>query len=581
MKLPEGPLRPTWLRLVALAAFSFALTAYAWWPMFSQHPKALIGDGQVHQAHLEAGRVSIVRYHEFPLWNPYECGGLPLWDNPQSLTGSPLVWPSLFIGSTRTLEIWIWFHVAFGFFGMWLLARDDLKLSRMAALVASGAWAFCGFHQHHYSGGHLTFAAYAYFPLALYMWRRAENNVRHAIGTGALVSWMFYEGSGYPIPEIILLLAVESLMRIRPWPRVIKIAKAAGIVGLVSFTLSASRLLPVLDQLRSHTRPIDPDIDALQWKTLVDMFLARSHGRAVPGQQYVWTEFGSYIGPIVLTLAAIGILLGGLEYAWLVVVLIASGALLAGHQGKYAPWHVLHQYVPPFKEMRVPGRFRSFVLTCLAAFAGVAVDRLQRLRWLSGERLRAAWGAAVIGIALLGVGDIISVGLNVIEPFFNGAPQGRPVPSTHLYYGGRDMAAYMDLPQQNRGRFECWDEWGFGTGAPLWEGDVPQARAIDDGAVVEVGNRTQNKFMIDVVATRPSRILLNTSYDKGWRTNVGTTAEQSKQLAIDIPVGRHQLLVQYWPWGLTAGIVITLAGFVGTIGFVVWDAKRRRARTRA
>ncbi|MEO6419882.1 MAG: hypothetical protein ABIP39_10770, partial [Polyangiaceae bacterium] len=110
-------------------------------------------------------------------------------------------------------------------------------------------------------------------------------------------------------------------------------------------------------------------------------------------------------------------------------------------------------------------------------------------------------------------------------------------------------------------------EWGFGAGAPLWEGDLPQARAKDKGAVVEVANRTQNTFEIDVNATEPARILVNTTYDLGWRTDVGVAVEENKQLAIDVPAGRRRIHVRYWPRTLSYGIILTMLGIGGILAY--------------
>ena len=576
-------LSPPVTRFFALLLFALALSAYAWWPMLARHPHTAIGDGQAYFKILEAGRVSITRYHEFPHWNPYDCGGYPLWDNPQGWAGAPLTWLSFVVGSTRTIEVWIIAHVAAAFVSMWLLARHELKLGRVATFVASAAWAFSGFHQHHYSGGHFTFAPFVFFPLALLLWRRAETSPRCAVGLGLLCAWMFYEGAVYPLPHLVVLLGAETLTRAWPPRRLALIAKAGAIVGVVAFTVAASRLLPVLDQLRQHRRSMPLDVDAMHWETFKDMFLARAHERNVPGQQYVWTEFGTYMGPIVLAFAVVGVFVAGARRAWLVALLAFSGVLMIGHVSKIAPWSFLSAHVPPFNEMRVPSRFRAEVSMLLAAFAGIAVERLSALtrRVVPSDRWAEASRTAIGFVALIGVGDVVSVGQTVIEPFFSSAPAAPTViPSARLYYGGADAAAFIDQPRQNRGRIACYDEWGFGEGAQLWEGDVPQARAVDDGAVVEVANRTQNTFTIDVLATRPARILLNSVYDDDWKTDVGAVVKQSNQLAIDVPSGHHRVHVRCWPRTFNVGVALTLVGVIGTAAWLM-RSRRRAAKVGA
>ena len=577
---PEEPLRPAWLRALALAALSLALSIYAWSSMIAAYPHPSNGDGLMYQKILEAGRASIARYHEFPFWNPYECGGYPLWDNPQGFAGAPLLWIVFFVNSTATIYLWVVAHVALGFASMWLFARHEVKLSRAATFVAAAAWAYSGFHQQHYAGGHLTFVSWVFFPLALLLWRRAEHDVRCAVGLGVLLAWMFYEGAVYPLPHLVLLLGAETLTRVWPPRRLPQVLRAAVIAGVVAFTIAAGRLLPVLDQLRQHSRPALNDVDAITWPTLKAMFLARQHGRDVHGQQYVWTEWGAYLGPIVLTLGLLGIVAGGAETAWMAALLGFAFVLMCGHFAKWAPWSLLTAHIPPFKEMRVPSRFRATVLLFLAVYAGVAVDRLltavQRL--VPSRPWSRATQTLVLAIALLGVGDIIGVGIDTIPQFFTSAPLTKPEPAAHFYYGGPGLAGFPDQPAQNRGELSCYDEWGFGQGSHLWQGDLPQARATDDGVTVEAVSRTQNTFTIDVVAQRPgARVLLNTIYDDNWKTSIGRTVNLANQLAIDLPeAGRFHVTARARPRTFVAGAMLTVLGIAGTVTFFVRDARRRR-----
>jgi hypothetical protein len=463
---------------------------------------------------------------------------------------------------------------------MWLLARHELKLSRFASFVAAAAWAFNGAHQQHYAGGHSTFVPFEYFPLALLLWRRAEDDRRYAVGLGLLVAWMLYEGAVYPTPHLAILLGAEALTRAWPVQRALRIVEAGLIAGVVGLSLAASRILPVVDQLRSHTRPIDPDVDALQWGTFKLMFVERGHERHIAGQQYVWPEFGAYLGVILVVLAVAGIIYAGRRRIWMLALLLLMVALMFGHAGTWAPWDILHGHVFPFKEMRVPSRFRFEVTMFLAAYAGIAVDGLSR----TGERVLgltrgSAVRVAVCALALIGVGDMMGVGIDWFRVTFRNAPEQRPlVASQRLYFGGPGLADFIDQPQQNRGRTDCWDEWGFGAGAPLWHGDVPQARSGDPNVVVEVANRTQNTFTIDVDAKRPGRITLNSPYDRGWQTDVGTTGEQNKVLVLDVPEGRQRIRIVYRPRWFGAGVAVSILGTLGVAAWVVWQRKRRRRR---
>jgi len=567
---------PRWVRVVALSAVALALSVFAWWPVLKALPHTQSGDGPPYHKTLEAARVTITRYHEFPHWNPYECGGLPLWDNPQAPLGAPLVWPMFLVGTTTMMAWWYVFHSALGFASMWLFARKELRLSLEAAMVASGAWAFAGFHQQHYSGGHFTFVPFLYFPLALLLWRRAAESVRSAILLGLLVAWMIYEGGVYPLPHLAAILAVETLTRVRR-STILPIVRAGAIVVVVGLTVGASRFLPVFEQLRAHTRAIGAETDALQWATFKDMFLARTHERAVAGQAYVWPEYGAYLGPIILLLALLGIALAGAEHLWMLVLLAFSVALMFGHAGKWAPWSFLKGTCSrsrrcaclaiPVRGDDVRGclrRSRTRQVGCAPTSLAPAVRHDPR---------RAHRRALP---ALIGVGDVISLAITTHEGAFTNPPEQSVDPAPRLYMAS-DTANMIDQPRQNLGRLACWDEWGFGAGAPLWVGDVPQARAEStESATVTNVVRTPNTFSFDVEARAPSTILLNGTYDKGWRSNVGTTAERAKQLILEVPAGTHHVVVRYRPRTFGVAVALTVVGLAGAIGALALDARRRR-----
>jgi hypothetical protein len=571
------------LPVALLVAFALLLSVYAWSMALDAYPHTSAGDGPFEHEMLEAVRASWSHYRELPLWNAYQCGGVPLWDNPAGLGAAPLVWVMLgLFDTTHMMALWFVVHSALGFLCMWALARGELRMSVEASLLASATWAFCGPHSQHFNGGSIVWASFLYFPLAIYLWRRAETDTRMAIALGGLVAWTMHEGGTYPLPHLVLLLGAETLTRVWQPSRMKAIVRAAAIVGVVGFLLGASRFLPVLDQMKHHTRSLNVEHDALQWETLKSMFLDRIHSRRVQGQEYVWPEFGAYVGPFVLALAFLGVALTGIENAWLLWLLVWAFLLMLGHVAPYAPWAILKGHIFPFKEMRVPSRFSASVCVFVAAFAGLAVDRLTRLarRWSGSARVTDAVRIALVAIGFCGVGDILNAGFIWQERNgFGDPPENANVAaSPHFYLDGPGLAEFIDQPRQNRGRTACWEEWAFESGAPLWVGDVPQAKPADDASTVTSVSRTQNTFTIDVDARRPARVWLNSAYDRGWRASVGEVVREGKLLAVDVPAGNHHVIVRYWPHGLTLGFVMTGGTLAWIVYYFVADGRRRRAR---
>ncbi|HVJ94124.1 MAG TPA: hypothetical protein VM580_30255 [Labilithrix sp.] len=557
----ERPLAPSSLRVLCIAGLGLVLTSWVWAIIGARYPASGGGDGPFFFRLVEASKVSISRWHELPLWNPYECGGVPLWDNPQSIIASPLVFLLQPTNTTITIGLWVITHVTAGFVGTWLLCRDELRSSRWAAFVAACLFAFSVAHSNHLAGGHTAFATFQLTPLALYFWRRAETDRRMAIALGLVVALILYEGGVYTLANVGLMLAIETTTRMTSPHRALAIVRAALVTGFIAVMVGAARLLPVLDQLTHYKRPLAPEHDFIDWQLFKDMYLARAHALRF-GHEYVWGEYISYTGPIILCLAVVGICFSVRDHKWMLVVGGALVLLMLGHFAPWAPWTFLKTHVPPFISMRVPARFRLLLILFVACWTAMAIDRLPRAieQFAGGSAVARASRMVIAAVALFATGDVTGHAVDVINSQWNGAPPTSPTPSTRLHLGGPNLAQFIDQPRQNRGRLECWEEWAPYAGAPLWAGDLPQAKVVGDGATVYSVHRTQNSFVVDVEAREPSTLLFNTSFARGWRTNIGTVREQSRQLVVDVPAGHHSVKVRYWPVGLTLGFVLTAIG---------------------
>ena len=583
MKIPEPALSPRWLRLSLILALGAMVFVVVWWPMFRNYPGTPIEDGHYFFHQIEVSKTALRRYHELPLWNPFDCRGIPMWDHPENITASPIFYLTLPFSSGVTVIVWHMAHAVVGFLGMWLLCRDDLRLSRAATAVAALAWTFGTVHNQ-YAGEHMAFISFYHAPLVLFAWRKAEHSWNWAVGTGLLLALMVYDGATYPLPLTVVFLGIETLTRLSNMKRTLRIAAAAGVVGLVSFTIGASRIITIQDQFASHNRVMEDDWDHLaNLKTWADMYLLRSpHWRSrLEGQQYVLGEYHAYIGWLGLLLLVIGVACAAGETWWMVVTSLVLIALMLGHFAKWAPWTVLHAHVPPFKSMRVPARFRLLLALPIAAYMAYAVDRfpLAVRRWIGKPALADSFRVALVAIGLFAAGDSAGLFTEILEYRFKDAAPAQVVPSTRFYYGGSDLSAdFANHPRQNHAWLGCRAAWAYNASAAVWTGDVPQARAVDDGAVVEVANRTHNTFTVDVDVQRPSRIRLNSAYERGWQTNVGQVVDDNKLLALDLPAGKHRVQMRYWPRRLTIGLWISAIGLVGSLAFLARDRIKRTLR---
>lgn len=570
--------------MLLLFVCGFVVSLFVWWPMLVLHPHTPELDGHQFLFMLEIGRAPILKYHELPLWNPFDCHGMPSWDHPENITASPLFFLTLPLSGLLQYYAFILFHSSVGFVGMWILARDDVKLSRTASFVAAASFTLAASQTFQVAGGHITFAGFWCFPLALYMWRAAENDVRWAVGLGLLLAWMIFHGATYPTPFCSLALIFEGATRLGSLRKIGAIVKAGVVTGVTALSVSAVRLLPLADQFRSHVRPNPyPDVDHTTAKNVWAMLTLRTldWSSHLPGSQYVWNEYVAYVGFAGIALIIIGAFLATHRAPWVVILGGFLLLVMVGHFAKWAPWSILNHHVFPYTSMRVPSRFRLVLATPFALCLAIAVeDGPKALLRLTGKPKIADTGRALLlGFALIAVGDAVGFGISKVQMHFNGAPPALVVRSDRFYYGGAGLSSdFADVPRQNRGWLGCrLIEWVFHQGAPVWTGDVPQARAADASVVVESVSRTNNTFSLEVEVTADrGKVLLNSGYDASWQTTVGTVVAEGDLLALEVPRGHHTIHMQYRPKKLVPGAILSALGLGGAIAFLVLVSRRRR-----
>ncbi|HEX2677869.1 MAG TPA: hypothetical protein VHM19_14550, partial [Polyangiales bacterium] len=109
--------------VLVLAGCSLLAAVGLWCPAFFSLQATGFGDWQFFHHMWEAGYVAVTRYGEWPLWDPYHCGGITIFGNPQSQHLSPFYWIAFLVGPTLGSKIFLVLHAWAGFAGMYLLAR--------------------------------------------------------------------------------------------------------------------------------------------------------------------------------------------------------------------------------------------------------------------------------------------------------------------------------------------------------------------------------------------------------------------------------------------------------------------------
>lgn len=108
-------------------------------------------------------------------------------------------------------------------------------------------------------------------------------------------------------------------------------------------------------------------------------------------------------------------------------------------------------------------------------------------------------------------------------------------------------------------------------------------------AAVAVVRRTPDRIELSVAAEAATTVVVEQSYDSGWRATVdGKPARVSPAdidfQALQVPAGRHRVVLVYEPDSFRQGLVVSLLGLVGLFALVVsafsaaWSSRADRSQ---
>jgi hypothetical protein len=549
---------------------------------------------------------TILRFHQFPFWDPYECGGHPAWG---SLESDPILispWLPVYLLAPLAIAIRVEIVVSalWGALGCWMLASRFTRSVALRALLAivvavNSRWAL------QLAAGHSWHLLYGFLPWALFLFDRAIDADapvgrarRDLVLTALCIAAMVYGDAIYPVPHTAFLLGMYAVLvarSTRSWRPI----RALAITGAMAVGLAAPKLLPLLEQLRRYPRLIGSEeaiwpqdiLKVLTWR--VGDYLAKTSFT-----NGMWHEWGLYLGWLGLGLVVAGVVASrgprerALKWAAFVMVLFVMGGF---HQ--LTPWRLFH-LLPLFKSQHVPSRW---LYPAVLAFACAAVSGGERLLVRAGERrafLEVVLGFAAVVVAL----DMGLVArMPIAQSFVNPAPAmedraspfhvvHRLPPREGYRLCGWDVATLPGV-FDNVGTLECntdnglqimqRDEEGRMPGVGAWGEDDAEYRGeayvAEGGASASVVSWTPNDVEVRVDGARPGdRVVLNQNWDPGWAADGVQAIAYRDAVASVLGAPTQTVHFRYWPRPLGWGLAL-FGATVASIGLWLLRSRARRA----
>lgn len=551
------------LRCGACLAAAIFAAAFCW-PLFGHAGELGVArDWDQHQLYHWVPYETVVRYGQIPLWNPFECGGMPMLANPQSRWLSPFFLLHVWLGPARAIPIEIVVHIALAWLGGFVLGRV-LGLSRVAAAAPAVVFAGCSAFYLHLGEGHTGWLPYAYMP-----WTLAAYLTRRRFVAGVLLALAVGEGGIYAVPHTALVLGLLALHRSvteessRP-------LEDLALVGLAAVCLAAPKLLVMQELMNGRPRLISSP-ERMDLSLLFDALFSRAQDlTAAQGTRpYGFHEYGAYISPIAAALAIAGIVRQRRNAMLWLIVAVTALVLSLGETlgGEFSPWALLHR-LPVFASQHVPSRFTLPAVLGLGVLAGYGADALAPR--LGRNLLAVLLAAAALDAALVGTSNLRHV--------FAGPAAARAPAPTFVQFRDETSTRMYELARANMGALNCYEPLDpgrstVGVNEPGYRGE----QYLLAGGTATLIEWTPNRLVIDVAAANPDVLVINQNYHASWRLASGGQAMAHEgRLAVRIPPGHTRVTLGYRSTRFLAGLALA-AGAVLVAGIAAVYRRRIRA----
>jgi hypothetical protein len=362
--------------------------------VFTGNNKTFDGDFDYYAQIYEAYRISVLHFHQIPLWNPWMSGGVPLFANPQFGLFSIQAILVLPVGAIYGLKLAYVIYALAGFAGMYVLCRQVLHATATRSVLLGYIWLFNGFFAGHYIS-HFTFTSFFLLPWLLYF--IARRDMRYSwLGFGLLEAYIILSSIHYAFLTTAFIAALYlamSLVILHPNKKKFFEKFSISHDGII-FALKAAGVVIVFAGYRFITTFLfvktNPKIPALLHDTPNSipllgkaLFLPIETKLPVPaGLQWGWGEYSMYLG-LGTGLAFIICLVLLVRYSltrrgsspissprflvFTAIIALVTFCFAMGDYSPHSPYQILRQ-LPGFSETRVAARWLFFPMFSVLVF---------------------------------------------------------------------------------------------------------------------------------------------------------------------------------------------------------------------
>jgi len=547
-------------------------------------------------------RETILRYHQFPLWNPYANGGNVLLAHPHSLFLSPMYIFVLIFGPITGLKIEILVHLILGLFGMFLLSRYR-GLNIAASYLASFVFMLSSIYILHLTEGHASWLPMVFMPWVFLYYLKSIDDHKKALGAVVFLGLMLFAGSIDVFFISVVFLTIYSffkLCQLRNLAPVILLL----IIFVGTFLLCSVKLLPMIEFLKQFPRLIESS-GGTSLVALYEILLGRSDiyhdillgiGNMYPHEarylqaerlalELEWHEYGAYIGIIPLVMFLIGSVSTFKKHWPLIITGLISLWIALGDWSYVNIWLFLHNNVPLFDSFQVPSRFILGFIFAVSFLSGCGLEYIEKfILKIKHNKTVLICKLFVIAIVSFVVFDLWQVNSPAFLFTFRVPPIeeieharfAQRYDSVNLNGKNNTRSSMYPIFLSNSGILDGYEVVNVKKGDvrieshPEYRGEVYLLRSNED---VFIKSFSPNKIVVDFTVNNADILIVNQNFYTGWKVKKGLQTVQAEPfnglISTHIEPGHQRVVFYFLPFSFLIGLFVTVSFILfGTVFYI-------------
>lgn len=596
------PGRSGWKTLLTAALLAAAGLVVVY-PMFGQWGNIGLSDWDNQLFYHGAAVKTVLEFGQFPLWNPYHCGGSPMLASPEiSFLAPPFAFDLLF-GEVVGVKLMVVFYMVLGMWAMHFLSRT-LGYGPVSSFVPPAIFMASSWFTLRVAEGHSGFLPFALLPFIVAFFMRSmeakdfKASLKPVAAASFFMAWTILAGGVYPFIGISIFLSAYCLLSMLS-RRSVRPAVCLAVIMAFTFLLSAVKSVPQYEFIREFPRKTE----ATQHHStglMADALFSRNQRVTTQAPEFSqspdedpeayrkafwsgerpwgWQEYGAFVGVGTAVLFITGLYFFRQLWAWYILAFFSL--LLA--MGDFSPvnvWSVVRR-LPVLGSLHGPSRITMLFVFSASVIAGFVASRVEAMkRPLTGLAPRLAAGA----IAALVFIELATVSAPVMKDAFP-APAYDLKPNegfTHMVAANPTAENYPYF-LRNTGVLNCYESQHPPTKAvpygdfrgrvnPGYMGEAFLASGRPGARVVYF---SPNEIVVEVDSPGPDTLVLNQNFFKGWKADNEAARSHWGLVSTPVEAGKRQVTFRYSPASFKAGLAVSAISFV-VIGWLIIRPARR------